>query len=307
MRRLLARETIAVPGAAGPGWRFGLAALAPLVALMLAASVIPFAIMLWLSLSDFSFNLPGHDGSYVGLANYAAAWSDQRFHASLRLQALFIFVTVAPEFLLGLLFALAIWHGRRLTSVTLVLIALPLIIAPITVGMIWRLLLHGDYGPLGFYLSAMFTRDNASVLGSPNYAFMAVVLVDIWQWTPFFVIALLAALAKLPREPHLAAQADGASTLQVVRTVTLPLLRPTFVIVILLRIMDSFKEYDKIFVLTRGGPASATELVSPFTWIVAFDHGDLAYGSAITVILYIAIYGLCTLLFSVLRSGAAAR
>jgi multiple sugar transport system permease protein len=285
-----------------PGWRFGIAALGPLVALVVAMSVIPFGIMVWLSLTDFSFSLPGQDGSFVGLANYARALSDERFHASLRLQFLFILLTVVPEFLIGLVCALAIWQYGKLSSFVLVLIALPLIIAPITVGMIWRLLLHGDYGPIGYYASHLFTHHQASLLGSPDYAFFAVALVDIWQWTPFFVIALLASLSKLPREPHLAAQADGATVLQMIWTVTLPLLRPTIVIVILLRVMDSFKEYDKIVVLTGGGPASTTELVSPFTWIVSFDHGDLAYGSTITVILYLAIYALCMLLFSAFRA-----
>ncbi|MEI9850089.1 MAG: sugar ABC transporter permease [Sphingomonas sp.] len=298
----------AAHAAAAAGWRFGASALGPLVALVLATSVIPFAIMFWLSLTDFSFSLPGHDGNFVGLDNYAAALSDTRFHASLRLQFLFILCTVVPEFLLGLVCALGIWRWGRLSSVGLVLIALPLVIAPITVGMVWRLLLHGDYGPIGYYFSHWLAPDQASILGSPLYAFPALVLVDIWQWTPFFVIAFLAALSRLPKGAHLAAEADGATAMQVLRTVTLPLLRPAMAIVILLRVMDSFKEYDKIFVLTRGGPASTTELASPFTWIVSFDHGDLAYGSAITMILYMIIYGLCLLLFSLLRGkqGAAA-
>ena len=165
-----------------------------------------------------------------------------------------------------------------------------MLLAPVTVGMIWRLLLHGDYGPIGYYVSRMPALQIESVLGSPATAFMAVVFVDISQWTPFFAIVLLAGLHSLPQEPFQAAMVDGASRLRVFWTLTIPLLRPAITVALLIRLMDSFKEFDKIFVLTRGGPASATELVSVYTWIVSFEHGELSYGCAVTVLIYVMIY-----------------
>jgi multiple sugar transport system permease protein len=281
--------------------RLAAATLAPLLLLIGAAALVPFLIMLALSITNFSFNLPGHDGSYVGGSNYAQALSDARFGASLILQLQFLAATIPLELLLGLTVALVLWSSLRPTGWLLILLCVPLVLAPVTVGMIWRLLLHGDYGPIGYFLSGALSAQRPSILGSPGSAFWALVGVDIWQWTPFFTIALLAALHNIPATPLAAARIDGASPVRIFFTITLPLLRPALSIALFLRLMDSFKEFDKIFVMTRGGPASATELSSVFAWIVTFGHGDLAYGSAVTLLLYLLIYLVCAAAFTVLR------
>lgn len=270
---------------------FAKLALGPILGLLTIAAVVPFAIMLALSFTDFSFNLPGHDGTFVGLTNYVrAVLVDQRFHTSLKLQTIFLACTVPFEFLLGLWISIGLWKSGAVSKHVLPLLAIPMLLAPVTVGMIWRLLLHGDYGPVGYYVSRLPGLGTESILGTPATAFLAVALIDIWQWTPFFAIVLLAALHSLPQEPFQAAMVDGASRSRVFWTLTLPLLRPAITVALLIRFMDSFKEFDKIAVLTRGGPASATELVSVYTWIVSFDHGELGYGSAVTVLIYLMIY-----------------
>jgi multiple sugar transport system permease protein len=139
------------------------------------------------------------------------------------------------------------------------------------------------------------------VLGLPKSAFIAVVAIDVWQWTPLFTLVLFSALHGLPASPFQAAQVDGAKPTKIFWTITLPLLRPAIVVVLLIRFMDSFKEFDKIFVLTRGGPASSTELLSVYAWIVSFDHGELGYGSSITVLIYLAIYLASVILFRIGR------
>lgn len=269
---------------------FAALALGPIVTLLILAAILPFGIMVALSLSDFSFNLPGK-GEFVGLSNYLRAlFVDDRFHASLGLQLIFLACTVPLQLLLGFVISLRLWRSAKVSKRVLPVLAVPMLLAPVTVGMIWRLLLHGDYGPLGYYLSRLPVANITSILGTPSTAFVALALIDIWQWTPFFAVVLLAALHSLPQEPLLAAAVDGASQSRVFWTIIVPMLRPAITVALLIRAMDSFKEFDKIFVLTRGGPASATELVSVYTWIVSFDHGELGYGSAITVLIYLLIY-----------------
>lgn len=282
-------------------------ALGPVLALVVFAGLIPSLIMLWLSFTDFSFNLPGHDGSFIGFAHYIRAIADdERFHSSLIVQFVFVAVTVPLEFALGLACSLILWRSNAIARYALPIIVIPLILAPVTVGMIWRLLLHGDYGPVGYYVSRL-PFGPQSVLGSPTSAFCALVLIDVWQWTPFFAVVLLTAMRALPAAPHRAALIDGASPWVVFTTVTLPLLRPAATVAILIRGIDSFKEFDKIFVLTRGGPASATELVSMYVWTVSFDHGDLGYGSALTVLVSLVIYFGSAVVFSIARRNWKSR
>jgi multiple sugar transport system permease protein len=288
--------------ASWPDRHFSTLALGPMVLLLATAAVVPFAIMLWLSFTDFSFNLPGRDGNFVGLDNYVRALTgDERFYGSVKLQLWFIACTIPVQFCLGLGVALLLWRSSTIKPSVLAIISLPLLLAPVTVGMIWRLLLHGDYGPIGYFLTHAPSMGVQSILGMPNTAFAALVAVDIWQWTPLFTIVLFSALRGLPEAPFLAAQVDGARPRTILRTITLPLLRPAIVVVLLIRFMDSFKEFDKIFVLTRGGPASATELLSVYAWIVSFEHGDLGYGSSVTVLIYLVIYLTCVALFTAAR------
>jgi multiple sugar transport system permease protein len=265
----------------------------PLVVTLAAAAVIPFLIMLRYSFTDFSFTLPGHDGSLIGWENYRRAFSDdQRLLASAGVTAVFIAVTLPLEFVLGLGVALLLHRSPNSQKYLVPAIALPALLAPVTVGLMWRLLLHGDYGPVA-YLIQSAGMGAGSILGDPRLAFWAVVVVDVWQWTPFVAIVLLTGLQVIPRLPYESAMIDGATDWQIFRSITMPLLRPAIVVVLLFRFVDAFKEFDKIFVLTRGGPASSTEVMSVYAWVVSFDHGELGYGSAVTLILFVAVAVVC--------------
>jgi multiple sugar transport system permease protein len=280
---------------------FAALALGPIIGLLAAAAVIPFAVSLYLSFTDFSFNLPGHNGAFVGLSNYRQILADDRFHASLRTQLLFLLSTIPCEFFAGLWIAASLHSIGEIRNRLLPFLVVPMLLAPVTVGMIWRLLLHGDYGPIGYYLTRLPPLQGSSILGNPILAFFAIAIVDIWQWTPFFTVVILAGLLNLPEAPFRAAAVDGASRSRMFWTITVPLLRPTLTVGLLVRSMDSFKEFDKIFVLTRGGPASSTELTSVYTWIVSFDHGALGYGSAITVAIYLLVYAGSIAIFRIMR------
>jgi multiple sugar transport system permease protein len=172
-------------------------------------------------------------------------------------------------------------------------IALPVVLAPVTIGLIWKLLFHGDYGPAAHLLHGLGLFSESSILGTPTSAFWAVVLVEIWHWTPFFVVVLLAGLESIPPVTYEAARADGASEVLIFRLITLPLLRPVILVALIFRFLDSFKEFDKVFVLTHGGPSSATEFLSVYCWIVSFEHGEIGYGSAITGIAFLMLLATC--------------
>lgn len=300
-----------LPGQAKTVWRallrlsdrrFSVVATVPLVITMAAASVLPFLIMLWYSFSDFSFTLPGHNGTFIGLQNYRRAFTvDDRLWHSLKVTATFVIATVPIEFSLGFLVALFLQARTRIQNYFIPAIALPALLAPVTVGLIWRLMLHGDYGPVAYVLQSTGWLQNGSILGDPTSAFWAVVAMDIWQWTPFVAVVLLTGLEGIPRLPYEAAMIDGASTWQIFRDITLPLLRPAIIVVLLFRFVDAFKEFDKIYVLTHGGPASSTEVISIYAWIVSFEHGDLGYGSAITLVLFVFVAIVCNAVLRISR------
>jgi multiple sugar transport system permease protein len=267
---------------------------APLLISLAAAALVPFLIMLRYSFTDISFTLPGHDGGFVGLENYRRALaSDPRLLSSLGVTASFIAATLPVEFALGLAAALVLHRSPKAQKFLVPAIALPALLAPVTVGLVWRLMLHGDYGPVAYLLQSAGLYEG-SILGDPRLAFWSVVVVDVWQWTPFVAVVLLTGLQTIPRYLYESAMIDGASDWQVFRDITMPLLRPTVVVVLLFRFVDAFKEFDKIFVLTRGGPASSTEAISVYAWLVSFDHGELGYGSAITLILFVVVAISCS-------------
>jgi multiple sugar transport system permease protein len=263
--------------------------IAPVMVLLAVFAVLPFALMLWYSLTDFSFTLPNRRG-FIGLENYQRILHDVRLRSSLGLTSLFVLLAVMIEATLGLGLALLLASNRRPNAIALAALCVPLVLPSVAVGLIWRLLLHGDYGLIGYPLaSSGWLGADASVLGSPTTAFLALVVSETWQWTPFFALVFFAGIQAQPKSPVEAARVDGATSLQVLRHVTLPLLRPTLFAAVVLRSLDAVKEFDKVFVLTRGGPASSTELFSLYVWIVSFDHGNLAYGSALTTLAYTAL------------------
>ncbi|UTW59516.1 sugar ABC transporter permease [Kordiimonas sp. SCSIO 12603] len=275
--------------------------LGPIMLLLICLVVVPFLVLIGISLTDLNFNIPDRDGSFVGLQHFhTALFKDDRFLNSLYVQAIFLITTIPFELLFGLLGAFVLIHCGKYSKALLPVVAIPIVLAPVTVGMLWRLLLHGDYGPIGFYLRELGIV-NGTILGDPSFAFVGIVLADIWQWTPLFIIILFTALKSIPERPIRAAKLDGANGIQLFWSIQMPLIKPAVLLAVLIRVMDSFKEFDKAFQMTHGGPASSTELINIYTWIVSFQHGDIGYGSAITVIIYILIYCICLALFKTFR------
>jgi multiple sugar transport system permease protein len=288
--------------------------LLPSVILLVVILLGPFLYMVWTSLTDLHFALPGRDGAFVGLDNYRRlVRADPIFWDSFGLTMQFVLWSVAIEFVAGFVLALLLFHCIVRRRLVLTLLMVPMMLAPVAVGLIFKLLLQGDFGMLAYYLRAVGLLDpRSAVLSSADAVLATIVLIDVWQWTPFVTLVMLAGLLSLPRDPFEAAVMDGARPWQVFRDVTLPLMRPIIALVLLLRSIDSFKEFDKIFILTGGGPGTASELLSIYTYRVNFKNWDLGYGSACAFMVYLVVLILCAVFYKAVywtegRPSTAAR
>lgn len=271
------------------GWALSL--LAPVLGFLGAIFLGPFLYMVWLSLTDLSFAVAERSGNFIGVANYSRAlFGDPIFLGSLGRSGLFVLLCVIPEVVVGIVVA-ELLHSRPLAQRLLSpLFALPVLLPSVVVGLYWRLLLQGEFGLVSYYLSEWGLPGVKGLLSSSRTVLFTVAAVDIWQWGPFVALVLLASRCSLPRAPLEAAWVDGASRFRAFLDVTLPALLPTVFFLSLIRAIDSFKEFDKVFILTGGGPGTASELSSVYTWRMAFKQWEFGYAAALCVVVYVLIY-----------------
>jgi multiple sugar transport system permease protein len=271
----------------------------PALVLLVLVVVGPFFYTVALSFTDLSYALPDHDGSFVGFDNYRRlVRTDPVFWDSFKTTLWFVVASVTIEMILGFLAALLLANllSRRRFLLTCVLV--PMMLAPVTIGLIGKLMLQGEFGMLTYYLRQLgILGEQSAMLSDPRLALVATVAMDIWQWTPFVTLVMLAGMLSLPRAPFEAAIMDGAGRLRILWDITLPLLRPIIGLVLLLRCIDAFKEFDKVFILTGGGPGTSTELLSIYTYRVNFREWDLGYGAVCAVMVYLVVLILCSIFY----------
>lgn len=265
--------------------------LTPALVLLTLIVVGPFFYTIAVSFTNLSYALPDHDGSFVGFDNYRRlVRSDPVFWDSFKTTLEFVVASVAVEMLLGFGIALVLAGALARQRFVLTLVLVPMMLAPVTIGLIGKLMLQGEFGLATYYLRQVgIFGEQTAILSNPKLALAAVVVLDVWQWTPFVTLVLLAGMLGLPREPFEAAIMDGASRRRILWDITLPLLRPIIGLVLLLRSIDAFKEFDKVFVLTGGGPGTSTELLSIYTWRVNFQQWDLGYGAVCAFMVYLVV------------------
>jgi multiple sugar transport system permease protein len=291
----------AVPGAIGRrDRRFGWALAAPSLFALLAIILFPIFFALYTSAFDFTLMHPVHD-DFVGLDHYGRALQDEEFRHSLWVTLRFVAAVVILEFLLGFTVALMLNTVERGKNVYYLILLFPLLMNPVVVGLIWRMFLHPVLGIVN-YLLAVVGIGAIDWLGNPGNAFWTIVLVDMWHQVSFMVILLLAGLSALPREPYEAARMEGASTLQTFLYVTLPLMRPVIMVTLLIRLIFAVRTYDLIYIMTRGGPGQATDLISYFIYRQAFVGLDIGQAAAMSVILLVIVLALTAYLHRYMRS-----
>jgi len=253
--------------------------LLPAMLALAAISLYPTIDGVDASLHRFRYGL---DQGFTGLDNFSIIYADPTFWRAILTTTLFVVVAVAIETLLGLLLALIVARELRFAGLIRVTLILPMTIAPVVVGVIWRLLYASDIGVVN-PLFELFGFEAPNVLAHPMTAFFGLVVVDVWEWTPLLFLIILAGLHSLPQDPIEAARVDGASRLQTFFHHTLPLLKPVLLVGVVLRTIDAVGTFDQIYVLTKGGPGTATQLISIYAYNTAFLFNQ--YGRAMAMLI----------------------
>jgi multiple sugar transport system permease protein len=230
---------------------------------------------------------------FVGLFNFERLVGDPQVATAIRVTAIFVLVAVPVELALGMLLALLFNQKLLARPMLRTVMILPIFATPLAVGYLFFTIFYEEGGPLGF-LGIPF-------LSNPDWALFSVILVDVWQWTPFCFLVFLAALQGMPDELFEAARIDGASNIDLLTRVILPLLQPTILIVLLLRLAEALKLFDVPFALTGGGPGVATQSYSFLAFRVGLRYFDVGYASAMAYVLLITVMIIVTLFFRRLR------
>jgi len=255
--------------------------VAPALAVLLALSIYPLLYSVTISLQQETAA-----GAVWTLKHFQRLASDGFFRAAMVHTFIYAVAALTSEFLLGLVLALLLneqIRGRGLFRASLLV---PMMLPTVVVGVVWRLLLNPNFGAInGTLKQTGLNTESLTWTASPRLALLAVIAVDVWQWTPFVFLILLAGLQAIPQEPYEAALIDGSSRWQTFRHVTLPLLKPAILIVLLLRTMDLLRVFDQIFILTEGGPGFATETISLYIYRAAFRFSDFGYAAAMSFVL----------------------
>jgi multiple sugar transport system permease protein len=276
--------------------RTGWLLLSPTLIILFLFGVLPFLYVVYIGFFDWNVFSARSGMQFAGVNNYRRLVFDQTFLNSLWLTLRFTVFVVTSELVLGFFLAQLLTRDFPGKTIFRIIHTLPLMIAPIVVGAIWRLLTIPGLGPVPFFLNQWFGIDYR--IGQfADQAFLTTVLMDIWHWTPFVTLTMLAGLTALPKEPLEAALVDGANRWQIFRYVTIPLMRPVILTTVFIRIMDALRIVDEVFMLTGGGPGTSTQYLGIHIFRVVFPRTDYGYGSATSLItLYITIV-ICWLLF----------
>ncbi len=263
--------------------------LLPLLVFVVAIAIYPLLFSLGISLFKYRLTDPNQLQTFVGLDNYVRAFRDPIVLTAIRVTLIFVVGTVALELVLGLGLALMLSAELRATRIVRAFLLVPMALPPLVVGLVWRSLYNADFGVIPYYLKQMGVDVGRGPLSELSTAMAAVILIDIWQWTGLLMIIFLAGLKSLPVEPYEAAYADGATRWDRFRYITLPLLRPTLLVALLLRTMQSFKVFDIIYATTGGGPGSATTVLNFHIYTVGMTFFDMGYAAALANILLVII------------------
>lgn len=246
---------------------------------MNVVGIYPLLYSLWISFTGYRPTNPTQHQGWVGLDNYIRALSDGQFWHAIGITSVFTLASVSLS--LALAIAMAVLFNRKLPGFVLMrsIILIPMLITPIAVGLTWRIMMMPEYGVLN-YLLGLIGMEPLLWASSRSTALISMILVDVWQWTPFMFIIIFAGLKSLPHSPFESAAIDGAGPIMTFWFVTLPMLKPVIVISTLLRLIDAMRTYDTVYIITRGGPDFATDMISVYLQRVNFRFFDLGYGAA---------------------------
>ena len=281
--------------------RFAFALLAPALLILVLTTTAPLVYLLWTSLQRVDLSMPWLAG-FAGVDNFVRMRGDPRFWGSLWLTLIYTGTTVVLQVAIGLALALLVLQIPRGQGALRVAAILPIVLAPVVVGLFWRtFVLSPDFGLVDLVTRALGLGSH-NWLGDPRLALISVIAIHTWQWTPFAFLVMLASLSSLPPDIFEAARIDRANAWQRFRRITLPLIRPAIVIVLILRTMIALSAFAAIFAATGGGPGTATEILNLYAYRTSFSELNLGYGAALAVVLLAITLAISFLMFRLRRA-----
>ena len=267
---------------------FRLALVAPSIAVLLLVGVFPLVSLIVVSFQNITMS--DTDTSFQGLLNYQRIFSDLRLWQSLLHTLIFMAVALPIELVLGLTMAQLFIERMPGRAVFIALLVLPVLVSPIVAGATWSLMFDNRFGPINQILG-WFAGQPVTLLWTikPNLVYAAILIAEIWQWTPFMFLLLLAALSSVDKSQLEAAAIDGATWWRTFRQIVLPAIWPVMAVAVLIRALDLFRLFDIVWALTKGGPGTMTETVSMFAYVKGFQQFDTSYVAAVSLLIIVLL------------------
>lgn len=277
---------------------------APAILSLFLLVIAPMLWSLYTSFTDLNLTVRSATVNFVWFENYVTVLTSDRFYNAAANTAYYVGVGVPLQFVIGFAVALVMAHYTRgvVTSILFTLLLLPMMMAPIVAGYMWRLVLQETFGPVNYILGALGLPE-PSWMSSAQLALDSILIADVWQWTPFMILLLYTGRISINKDLYEAAKIDGAGRWFTFRHVTLPQMKGVIAIAVLLRAMDAFKLFDKMFVMTKGGPGTASELATYYNYLVGFRSFNMGRATALSWILMIVAVVLANLFLYVLEQG----
>ena len=271
----------------------------PAILVLVILTIYPFIYLLYVSLFIWPIS-PTLPRIFLGFGQFTYLFTSPQFIESVKVTFNLMVVGVTIQISLGMLLAILLSTKARYTNFFTLPFMIPVFIAPIVVGLIWKFMFNYDLGILNYLLN-IIGLDSVNWLGTTRNAFWSVILIDTWQWTPFTTLIIKAGLDSVDPTPIEAATVDGASRFQIFRHVTFPSIAPIFTVALLFRTLDAFKAFDIIYVVTRGGPGGSTYVLGYNIWKTAFFQNQLGLAAAMSVIMIIIASTLAYILVKIMK------
>jgi multiple sugar transport system permease protein len=240
-------------------------------------------------------NRPNQVPQFIGFENYARVFTDELLLTSTYNTVVFAVVSVLLELILGLIVAMVICGDSKGARIAMSIFIIPMIMAPVAAGTLWRMMLDSATGVINYFLTFVGIP-SVSWLAHPNTAMIAVIMVNVWQLTPWCTVILAAGLKALPSDCLQAALVDGASRWQIFWRIIFPLIRPLLIVVMMIRFIDAFKVFDTIYVMTGGGPGTATEMLPNYIYRQGLRFFDAGYAATLAV-MFVLVMSVCSVIF----------
>jgi multiple sugar transport system permease protein len=266
----------------------------PAVLFVLIMMVFPIVYTFRLSFFDWSMS-SATAPQWVGLSNYTSLFQDPRFVAAFWRTLYFTAMAIVIETVLGVAIALLLNKDFKGKNIVKTIFLLPMVATPVAMGLVWLLIYEPTMGFANTLMTFLHLPQQLW-LASPNQVIPSLVVIDVWEWTPMVSLIVLAGLATLPVDPYEAAYVDGATKWQSLRHITLPLLRPTIVVAVMLRLIDVLKTFDIIYATTQGGPGNASETLNVYGYNLGFQYFNMGLASALLVIFFAIVMGFTVLM-----------